>query len=331
MKNWKIIFTILILLCLGFSTAVILNSRNSHIEKQTLALMDTFITVSAVGPKEISVPAVKAVFDRLQEINIKFNSLNPKSPIYAFNHQGSAITDPEILGLIRMALKISQESGGAFDITVSPLLELWGFYRKTNRVPAENEIQEVMKSVGFKHLLLSENKLEKDKPGVMIDLGGIAKGYALSEAKKVLKAKGVTSALIDLGGDVYALGKKEKALWKIGIKDPQKEGILGYVEVSDLAVISSGDYERFFIQDKKRYHHIFDPKTGYPAEKDVSAVTIIYNDPIAAQAWAKVPFILGAKKGLELLENIAEMEAIIVTASEEIIYSKGFKHNLKQI
>lgn len=293
-------------------------------------MMDTYVSIYAVGPKKIASKAVSAAFERMQQIDVKFNHLNPQSPIYAFNHQGTPISDEEILRLIRIALRASEESAGAFDITVAPLLELWGFYGKNYYVPKDEEIKDCLNKTGYQHLILDNGKLDKDNPGIKIDLGGIAKGYALIEAVNVLKAHGITSALIDAGGDVYALGRKGRKLWKVGIKDPRLEGILGYVEVEDLAVLGSGDYERFFIKDGRRYHHIFNPKTGYPTQ-GTSAVTLIYADPVLGQIWTKIPFIIGPKKGLEMLEKIPGMEAIIVTESGEILYSSGLKHTLNVV
>lgn len=308
----------------------IYNGYRFHVEKETRFMMDTYVTIYAVGPKRLTSRAINLALDRMQEIDTKFNCLNPKSPIYAFNHQGKPISDQEILDLIQLALQVSQESDGAFDITVAPLVELWGFYGKSPHLPPDQEIRESLNKVGYGHLFFRNGTLVKDDTDTRIDLGGIAKGYALTQASKALKSEGVTSALIDAGGDVYALGRKGNKLWKVGIKDPRGEGVLGYVEVEDLAVMGSGDYERFFIQDGKRYHHIFNPKTGYPTE-GVIAVTIIYNDPLLAQPWTKIPFVWGAKKGLEFLENIPGMEAIVITNSGETLYSSGLKHALKAI
>ena len=290
-------------------------------------MMGTYVTIHAIGPKETASKAIDLALDRLQEIDIKFNYLNPKSQIYAFNNQGTPISDPELIGLIDLALKASRESEGAFDITVAPLAELWSVYGKSPRVPEEGAISECLKNVGYHHLSLTNGKLEKDSEGVKIDLGGIAKGYAINEAVKTLKANGASSALVDVGGDIYALGRNGKRLWKVGIKDPRGTGLIGYIEVEDLAVMSSGDYERFFIEDGRRYHHILNPKTGYPTE-GVAAVTLIYSDPISAQAWAKVPFILGARRGMDILERIPGMEVIIITAAGERLYSSAMKHML---
>lgn len=330
MRKLKIAFIIIIAVFAALWGIRSYNSYRFHVEKETRFMMDTYVTLYAIGPQKITSKAINLALARMQEIDTKFNHLNPKSPIYAFNKSGEPITDPEILNLLQVAFEVSKKSDGAFDITVEPLVELWGFYGKSYYVPKDEEIKDCLSKVGYQHLALNNGKLEKDNPDTKIDLGGIAKGYALVEAVRVLKAQGITSALIDAGGDVYALGKRGKKLWKVGIKDPRQEGVLGYVEVEDLAVLGSGDYERFFIQDDKRYHHIFNPKTGYPTE-GVMSVTLIYSNPVVAQAWTKVPFVLGPKKGLELLEKISGMEAIIITASGEKLFSSGLKHSLNVI
>ncbi len=323
---------ILFLLFLSLAAVFVLWQRNKsqgeYLEKQIHYMMDTYVTIHALGPKEVTAKAIDLALDRLQEIDVKFNQLNPKSPVYAFNQNNEAITDPEIIGLLRLAQEVSRKYDGAFDITVEPLVELWGFYSKSYCIPKAEQIKDALTKVGYQHLRMDNTKLEKDDVGVKIDLGGIAKGYALGQAAKVLKAQGVTSALIDIGGDIYALGKKGARLWKVGIKDPRHDGILGYVQVQDTAVVGSGDYERFFIKDGKRYHHIFNPKTGYPAQGAVS-VTLIYPDPVLAQAWAKIPFVLGPEKGLELFGQIPGIEAMIITASGERFSSLGLRRAFK--
>jgi len=329
-RGLKIIFVLLALIFAGLWSLRIYNANRFHVEKETRFLMDTYVTIYALGPKQITSKAINSVFNRMQEIDVKFNHLNPKSPVYDFNQKNKSLSDPEIIDLVKIALEISKESGGAFDITVAPLVELWGFYSKEYYLPSRQQIKDCLLNVGYQHLSLEGGKLNKDNAGVMIDLGGIAKGYALSEAVKVLKSQGVNSALIDAGGDVFALGKKGKKQWKVGIKDPRGEGVLGYVEVDDLAVVGSGDYERFFIKDGKRYHHIFNPKTGYSTEGVIS-VTIIYADPVLAQTLAKIPFVIGAKRGLEMLNKIPGLEVIIITSSGEKLYSSGLKHILNAI
>jgi FAD:protein FMN transferase len=306
------------------------NQYRFHLEKQTRFMMDTYVTIYAVGPEKVTAPAINAALDRMQEIDTKFNALNPESPVYAFNHKGVPISDPEIIDVVRLALKIAQDSDGAFDITIAPLIELWGFYDKSPRLPGEDEIKACLSKVGYQYLSLSSATLQKSKKDVQIELGGIAKGYAVSQAAGALKTEGVTSALIDAGGDVYALGKKGHDPWKVGIRSPRGDNILGYVEVEDLAVMGSGDYERFFIKDGKRYHHIFNPKTGYPVE-GLSGTTLIHPDPMIADAWNTAVFVLGPDKGLKKVEKISDMETIMVTTTGEIIISTGLKNALHEL
>jgi thiamine biosynthesis lipoprotein len=322
---------ILVLVVLGASLAVrYYNLYRFHLEKQTRFMMDTYVTVYAVGPKKATSRAIDLALDRMQELDTKFNSLNPKSPIYAFNHRSEPITDKEIVHVAEMTLEIAEASEGAFDITVSPLLELWGFYGDSPHPPQDQEIKTCMMRIGYKYLAIKDSRLEKTKEDVSIDLGGIAKGYSVSQAAKILKEEGVGSALIDAGGDVYALGKKGRDPWKVGIRSPQGDDLLGYVEVEDLAVMGSGDYERFFDKDGKRYHHIFNPKTGYPAE-GLSGITIVHPAPMLADAWNTALFVLGPEKGLELVEKIPGMETVMVTTSGEILYSSGLKNRLHHI
>ena len=330
-KKVRLTLIVLAVVFVGLLAVRIYNSRRFHLEKQTRFMMDTYVTIYAVGPEKITSRAIDLALDRMQEVDEKFNILNPKSPLYGFNHRGDPVSDQEILDVVRLALKVSHESHGTFDITISPLVELWGFSGDSSRLPHEQEIKDCLSKIGYKYLTIANNGgLEKRKENIRIDLGGIAKGYSVSQAAKVLKAEGVTSALIDAGGDVYALGKKGSEFWNVGIRSPRGEDLLGYVEVEDLAVMGSGDYERFFIKDGKRYHHILNPKTGYPAE-GLSGITVIYPDPIIADAWATALFVLGPEKGPEIVEKIPGMETIMVTTSGKILYSSGLKNALKVI
>jgi thiamine biosynthesis lipoprotein len=329
-KKWKLAFlsvAALILVLLGIRY---FNLYRLHLEERTRFMMDTYVTIYAVGPKKITIPAITSALDRMQEIDRKFNSQNVESPIYAFNHRGIPVSDPEVVAMVRLALQIASDTGGAFDITIAPLIELWGFYGDSPHLPKQEAIKDCLSRVGYQHLAIKKGTLQKDKVDVQIDLGAIAKGYGVLQAAAVLKKKGVSSALINAGGDVYAMGKKGRDMWKVGLRSPRGDDILGYLEVEDLAVMGSGDYERFFIEDGKRYHHIFDPKTGYPAE-GLSATTLVHPDPMVADAWNTAIFVLGPDNGLKWVEKISGMEAVMVTTAGDIIYSSGLKNALHVI
>jgi FAD:protein FMN transferase len=173
-------------------------------------------------------------------------------------------------------------------------------------------IWETLKNVGYKYLVIKDGKLTKTKPGVGIDIGGIAKLYVLEEGANVLKNGGIKSALIDAGGDIYAIGRDNGRDWKIGIRNPRGDGVIGAVDVSDMLVISSGDYERYFEKDGVRYHHIMDPFTGYPA-RGLSGSTIFCSDPALADGLSSTVFILGKDKGFALAKKLLYFEAVVVT------------------
>ena len=327
-KNMIMAATVVVVLFLASLAVRAYNMHRFHVEKQTRFMMDTFVTIYVVGPPRIGSAAIKAAFERMQEVADKFNHLDPKGPIYAFNHYGSPITDPEILLVARNALAISQMTDGAFDITVEPLIDLWGFYGDKPALPDASAIKACLQKTGYRHLSIGNGILVKDDAAIRIDLGGIAKGYSVSRAKAVLKERGITSALIDAGGDVFALGKRGQELWKVGIRSPRGNDILGFMEVENLAVMGSGDYERFFMHNGKKYHHIFDPRTGYPAE-GISGTTLLHADPMLADAWNTALFVLGPEKGRALVEKIPGMEAVMITDTGNVMYTSGLTNALK--
>lgn len=310
------IITALILLTLK----VVVNDPEP-IQSQTRFLMDTYCTIQVPGSIEV-LGAIEQAFNRIEEIDEKFNALNPESPVYDFNNKNTSITDEEIVGLVNTALQISERSGGKYDVTIFPLIDLWGFFSESPVLPRREKLNELLKVVGYGNLTIENGKLEKKEEETKIDLGSIAKGYAIGEAGKVLTSAGITSGLIDAGGDIYALGTNYGKPWKIGIRNPHGEGVVGTLELSDMAVITSGDYERFFEKDGIKYHHILDPITGYPAE-GIASVTVISHDPASADAWSTALFIMGKEKGLEILEDLQSLEVLMITDDGEKIYSSG--------
>jgi thiamine biosynthesis lipoprotein len=201
-------------------------------------------------------------------------------------------------------------------------VRLWGFYGDHQAVPSQRQIDSCLEFVGYGKLRIEDGRVTRLDPRVRVDLGGIAKGYALGEAVKVLKQAGITSAIVDLGGDVYALGRKGIRQWKVGIRDPRGEGVVDVVAAENIAVVTSGDYERFFLgPDSVRYCHIIDPKTGSPARGAASA-TVLLGDPVAAQGWSKVLFIRG-KDALPLVEAAGGL-GLLIADRQEVVRSVGW-------
>ncbi|MHB9029464.1 MAG: FAD:protein FMN transferase, partial [Candidatus Latescibacterota bacterium] len=187
------------------------------LQSQTRFLMDTYCTIKAPGGTHV-LRVIERAMDRIDEVDQKFNCLNPGSPIYEFNTHDTPISDPEVVGLVRTALDISEKTGGEYDITVFPVMDEWGFFTGNPRVPSRSRIDDLLKSVGYRNLQIEQGILTKSNKDTRIDLGSIAKGYAVGEALKVLRQSGIASALIDAGGDIYALGTYRGRLWKVGIR-----------------------------------------------------------------------------------------------------------------
>jgi len=284
--------------------------------------MDTYVTIQAYAPGPKGTTGLDSAFARLEQLSHKFNHLDSSSPLYAFNERSVPITDPEIIRVLEAAQRISVLSGGAFDVTVEPLVRLWGFYGGCPALPEQRQIDSCLKFVGYRNLVIEDGRVTRRNPGTRIDLGGIAKGFGLVEAARVLRRAGVDSALIDLGGDVYAIGRKGEREWRVGIRNPRGDGVVGVVALHNLAAVTSGDYERFFFgPDSIRYCHILNPHTGWPA-RGFSSTTVLMSDPLLAQGLSKVLFILGPE-AMKLADSAGHFEALLISDSMKVITSEG--------
>ena len=286
--------------------------------KRTRFLMDTFCTIKVPVSEQNIEKAIESAFDRMEEVDKKFNCVNPQSQLYAFNENGIPITDTEIVELIKTALKICDESEGAFDITVEPLVKLWGFFSDNPHVPAKQEIAETLKRVNYKFIRVNDNRVTKERDDVHIDLGAIAKGYSINRCVEELKVQGIKSALIEAGGQVYAFGTIKGGPWKVGVRNPRKSGIIAGLSLdNDTGISTSGDYERYVEENGQRYHHILDPKTGYSAI-GVMSLSVIMQDPTLADGYSTALFVMGAEKAMKFVESRPDMDLIIVTADGKI-------------
>ncbi len=301
---------------------------DGELTKKTRYLMDTYCSVLAPvkGDKKIEA-ALDVALDRVEELDKKFSAFRPGGPVYEFNKHAIPITDPETLELVKRCLDINEKSGGAFDITVTPLVKLWGFYGeipKNPKIPGKEEILAAMKQIGPGSIELKDGKLVKLRSSAEIDLGAGAKAYAVGEAMKSLKKSGVKSAMVDLGGDLYAIGLYNGKPWKAGIKNPRGEGALGVLGMTELSMSTSGDYERYYEIAGRRYCHIIDPMKGVPAS-ELMTVAIITPDATMANLLSTSVFVLGRDKGLKLIEKYPGTEAIIISAKGEITLTDGLK------
>lgn len=229
--------------------------------------------------------------------------------------------------MLLYAREISARTGGAFDVTIEPVVALWGFYGDVQRVPEQAELDAALPLVGASKLTVTETQVS-GLPGQGIDLGGIAKGYASNRVAERLAACGVTGALISLGGNVQAVGgKPDGSAWRIGVRDPMDEsGVVGVVEARDKAVVTAGSYQRYFLCDGVRYHHIIDPATGRPAESGLVSATVLCGDGAYADALSTALFVMGAERAIAYWRANRDFEMILIDA-QQCVYateSAGF-------
>ncbi len=305
--------------------------KSVTITTTTRFLMDTTVVIKAVGPD--SQNAVNEAFAEIERVENLFSRHKTTSDIARINQNaGQWVTvSREVFELAEKAIYYGQLSSGAFDVSIGRILDIWGFGNGLNQIPSEVEIDKAKQYVDFNQIELdTKNQRMRIPLGMVLDFGGIAKGYAVDMCRQILLNKSITSAMISAGGDIYAIGFKEENIpWRIGIQHPRKStDILAIINLSDKAVVTSGDYERYFIKEGARFHHIIDPGTGRPTE-DLISVTIIANSATDADALSTAVFVLGQTKGAELIEKLKGVEGLIVDAEGEIWVSSGLRAEIE--
>lgn len=266
---------------------------------------------------------VEAAFDEVDRMDRLMSHYKPESALSRLNREGAAgpvAVDPELFGLIAESLRYSRESDGAFDITVGPLMKAWGFFRGGGRVPGDDELAAVRSRVGYEHVILdaARKTVRFDRPGVELDLGGIAKGYAVDKAVELLRRRQVAAALVSAGGStVYGLGAPPgKPAWEVAVQDPVDPDTTALtVRLNDRALSVSGSYEKSFEKDGVRYSHIMDPRTGRPVQ-GVLSVAVLTGDGTAGDALDDVLFVLGVSRSRAYLKRLPGTEAFFFLPSK---------------
>jgi len=283
--------------------------QNRNLYKDTQLMMGTFVEVTSPDKEASAI-----VFNEIKRVEDLLSKYKADSEVSKLNKIGKLKVSPGTFYIIKKSKEFWRASNGAFDITVAPLIDLWGFTDKKYFVPDDTEIKNVISLIGSDKIILNDkdNVIKFSVSGMKIDLGGIAKGYAVDCAVAKLKQKGINSCLINAGGQIYCLGDRFAKPWKIAVRDPRGENITGYLRLKNRAIATSGDYEQYFIKNNRRYSHIINPKTGYPADSGIISVTVIAPDGLTADALATSIFVLGKEKGEELAKNYAGVEVKIV-------------------
>ena len=270
--------------------------------------------------------AIDAVIAEMHRIDALMSVYKPESQLSEVNREAAnrpVEVAPELASLISRALEFSELSGGAFDITYASVGYLYDY--RDRRHPTDAQIRAALPAINWRHVVVdpAASMVRFLRPGVRIDLGGIAKGHAVDSSIAILAARGITNATVTAGGDSRILGDRRGRPWVVGIRHPDdRSRVIARIPLEDAAISTSGDYERYFDEDGVRYHHIIDPKTG-KSPHGVRSVTVIAPSSTLAEGLTKSVFIMGPERGLALVESQADVDAVVVTAEGKVLYSKG--------
>ncbi len=326
-KKMKQVYIKILLIIAVLLNGATVNADNAFQKIQrTEELMDTFFTITVYSDRpETAETAMAEVFNEIKKIESELSVYSADSELARLNRKKTLKSPSEDLKTnIARSLYFSNLSDGAFDITVQPILDLYNrsFIEKSSAPSGETIIKE-LKKVDYKRVIIKDKEI-KIGDNQSITLGGIAKGYAVEEAVKILKRHNITMALIDASGNMRAIGRKPEGVWNIAMEDPRDmSNYITIIPLDNNAVSTSGDYERYF-DNKMEYHHIINPKTGYSATELIS-VTIVTDNAFDADALSTAVFVLGKEKGMKLIESLPGVEGLIITREREILRSSGFK------
>jgi FAD:protein FMN transferase len=309
-------------------------ARDGGLYKETRTIMGTYVTITAVRgalPEVVVRAAVNDAFAEIVRVDDLMSTYKPESQLSLVNAragEGPVKVDRELAETVKDALDIAAMTGGGFDPTVEPLVKLWGIASKDARVPSESEIQNAVRLVDYRDVAvdLGRSTVVIKRKGMSIDLGGIAKGYAADRAVEALRKGGVTAGIVAVAGDLRLFGKRpDGRLWRIGIQHPRdKDALIAKLDVTDAATSTSGDYERYFIKNGVRYHHILDPKTGYPARGLVS-VSVLAPKSWLADSLATGLFVMGPDRAYAFAKAHPQIEVLMVKDDGSVLSTGRFE------
>jgi len=320
-RGWAV--GLIVLFLIGFFIARYTGDELKTV-KRTQILLGTVVEIQIRNTDEQKAnDAITKAFVEIKRIDNLFTTYNEESPVWKLNNSDDSlfIVDEEIFDLMVLCDSLWRISDGSFDVAIESLIQVWGFDTKTPEVPNDYEIKSALNQSGWENIkLLDEKKiLRKEKVG--LNFGAIAKGYAVDRSIEVLIQSGITEAFVNAGGEIKTLGND----WIAGIQHPRNiKEIITKIRLNGISVATSGDYENYFEKDGVRYHHILDPKTGYPAE-GIQSVTVIHKNNAFADGIATAVFVMGKTKGLELIKSLNDTEVMIINDEGKIFYSSGFE------
>ena len=337
---WPVALVLLLtafVLLRGLNRSLHKQEEDAHRETTNyISLTETIMAapITVVVPEKDAERAGQLVFDIFHQIDTEMSEWKPTSPLSAVNQAAgrhAVAVAADLRAVIRRGMEIGRTTDGAFDITWAALWGLWDFKTIEPRLPDEQEISRRVKLVDYRLVLVDEvaGTVFLPEPGMMIGLGGIAKGHALDQAAAALKRQDITSFLISAGGQTMLGGLRGRRPWRVGIRDPRADPdeYFAHLEGADVSVATSGDYERYFILDGVRYHHILDPRTGRPTH-GVRSATVVAADATLADALSTSLMVLGVERGLALIEQMAEVDAVLVDDDANVHVTSGLAETL---
>jgi len=301
--------------------------------------MGTAVQLSAWTTDEAAAVAaferVFLEFDRLDALMSVWKQGSDILRVNAAAGKSSVPVSPEVREVLRDANEVSEWTAGKFDVTFAALSGLWKFDQDIDgRVPNRSEIAPRLPLIDYRDLQIDDRAgtASLARAGMQVNLGGIGKGFAIDRAVTILRGAGLTDFMIQAGGDMFVAGRRGDRPWRVGLQDPRGPAntLFAAIELTDAAFSTSGDYERFFMRDGRRYHHLLDPDTGEPASRSRS-VTIMAKNSASADGLATGVFVLGAEQGMALIEKLPDVEGVIVTSDNQVQVSSGLKGRLVQL
>ena len=323
MKKGILPFFLVMVLCSACGSA---QPSSSETAEHSCFAMNTYITMQASGADAARV--LNETESLILELEGIFSVTEEESELYALNHSNG---QPQTVSsgteeLLSFALEIAEETEGSLDPTIYPLLTAWGFTTENRQVPEQEEIQSLLEQVDYTRIRMVDDTVTVPS-GMALDLGAVAKGYTGDQAAAYIKEQGITSALINLGGNVQAVGTKpDGSPWRIGLRDPFSEGNVGTLTVENSAVVTSGGYQNYFMgEDGQVYWHILDPDTGYPARTGLASVTVVAPEGVKCDALSTALFVMGLDGALDYWRAHGDFELILITEDREIYLTPGLE------
>lgn len=305
---------------------------------RTETLLHTAVQIQIFHEGEAVEAAMEEVYAYMAAMEVQFSTNLEGSDVYRINQaagEEAVVVDKETFAVVKQALHIAEQSGGKFDVTIGAVTNLWQIGSDDARKPNDEEIKAALEVIDYRKITLNEENLtvKLEDKGMVIELGGISKGYIGGRVKDILASYGVTTAIINLGGNVVVMGTSPSSDegWNVGVQDPDESRgqVVGTQRVTDGAVVTSGIYERFLEVDGVKYHHILDPKTGYPLDNEVSGVTVFARTSFEGDSYSTALFLFGIEEGIEFVESIDGLEAVFVDKDHGVHLTSGLKDSFK--